>query len=328
MDASRFDTLSQRLARALSRRTLVGGSVSAALLGPLGLGEDGVAKKGKRVTSERCLAIGERCPKTLKHGKKTVKHTCEKSCCTRFSAVTLGGKRRCACVPPGESCTSGTARHCCTQTCGADGRCTGVQAPPQQTTCTGLDQACTTDAQCCTGICNVAGSTTGPRADTANKCETCRSGRAPCESGNGQCCGTRTCIDAAMATGASGFVCTSLRDEQCSPPAGATPTAQGQGTCESGADICRVTSTAADPGICCGRSGALVPGGICSGGTNAACCTGSCVERSANRFCCAPIGEDPAASGGTACARASGAINPTCCSRRCSATAGATVCGP
>jgi hypothetical protein len=241
MDPERFDTLAKTLAQAGTRRSLMGGSLGAAVLTALVLSGETLGKK--QVTAEHCLAIGEKCPKTLKHGKKKVKHTCEKRCCTRFSAVSPGGKRRCACVPPGQPCTPGTARHCCTQTCGADGLCTGVQAPPpQQTTCTGLDQVCTTDAQCCTGICNVGGSTTGPRADTANECATCRSGRAPCESGNGQCCGTRTCD-----LTPSGFVCTSLRGEQCIPPAGGTP---GRGTCQSGLDICRVTTIGGDSGIC------------------------------------------------------------------------------
>ena len=323
MDSARFDTLAKTLAQAGTRRGLMGGSLGAAVLTALVLSGETLGKK--QVTAEHCLAIGEKCPKTLKHGKKKVKHTCEKRCCTRFSAVSPGGKRRCACVPPGQSCTPGTARHCCTQTCGADGRCTGVQAPPpQQTTCTGLDQACTTNAQCCTGICNAGGSTTGPLADTANECATCLSGRATCDPNAQQCCsnsdpgffGQRSCRDA---PGPTGFVCTSVLGEECVADPATPPGEMRRGSCQEEVDRCPTDGTAGESGICCRGSGGFIALTCAPDPINPLCCSGRSRCFSDHDYCCAPSGTNPLESGGAACP-AGGGFDEACCSETCNAT--------
>ena len=72
-------------------------------------GEDSNGKR-RSARTERCLNVGEKCPKTLKHGKKKRKHTCEKGCCTRYAEIGSDGTRRCACKPTGSSCSPETAR--------------------------------------------------------------------------------------------------------------------------------------------------------------------------------------------------------------------------
>ena len=83
VDPRTFDGMIQRLSQTLSRRSLVGGSLGAAVLGAVGLGEKSQArKKGRanarkkgasnaKVKSEDKLNIGERCdPPKTRHGKK------------------------------------------------------------------------------------------------------------------------------------------------------------------------------------------------------------------------------------------------------------------
>ena len=131
MDSDQFDRLAKTLSTSGSRR----GTLGALLGGALGLlGSTPAAARRKKgrgsgVTRERCLTIGEKCPKTLKHGKKKKLHTCENNCCTRFSQPAEAGKRRCACIPEGEACTQATARNCCSQRCGTTGAFTNRCVP-------------------------------------------------------------------------------------------------------------------------------------------------------------------------------------------------------
>ena len=118
MESTRFDDLTKAIGSVTSRRTALRSALgSLVALGGMVTAE--AAKKRGRgaVTAERCLAVGERCPKTMKHGQKKVKHTCEKNCCTRHSVISADGKRRCACRETGTACTAGTARHCCSGVC-------------------------------------------------------------------------------------------------------------------------------------------------------------------------------------------------------------------
>jgi hypothetical protein len=126
MESPRFDDLAKAVGRTASRRTTARAALGS-LLALAGMAEAKAIKKGKRVRTERCLYVGEKCPKTLKHGRKKKRHTCEKSCCTRYSELSPGGKRRCACLSEGQGCTEATARHCCSQRC-SDGLC-GSAAP-------------------------------------------------------------------------------------------------------------------------------------------------------------------------------------------------------
>ena len=74
MENTRFDDLAKSVRRTASRRTTTRAALGA-LLVLAGLGEAEAAKKGQRVTAERCLYIGEKCPKTVKHGKKKKRHS-------------------------------------------------------------------------------------------------------------------------------------------------------------------------------------------------------------------------------------------------------------
>jgi hypothetical protein len=256
--------------------------------------------------AERCLAVGERCPKRLKHGKRRVRHTCNANCCTRFSALSPDGKRRCACRSEGAPCTTSTARQCCSQVC-AGGVCTG--SPPEPGDCTAQGETCTGGAAaCCTGVCNAGASTTGPLAGTANACATCLSGRATCDPNNAQCCDGRECVD--IPGNPPGQVCESATGEQCRPDPGATATDPAGGTCAfSLNDICPVPGNVGATGICCRASGSGYTGS-CD-----VCCTGECTAQP--NFCCAPAGTDPRLSGGTPCLN--NEANASCCGGACAA---------
>ncbi len=81
MDSKQFDDLVARLANGQSRRDalkgVVGGALAAVGVSSVASaqkkkGKKEVAAQGKKVRAERCLAIGEKCPKNLKHGRKKV----------------------------------------------------------------------------------------------------------------------------------------------------------------------------------------------------------------------------------------------------------------
>ena len=120
MDSKQFDELVARLASTPSRRDalkgVVGGALAAAGVSAVDDAEVQGKKGKKKVGSEHCLAVGERCspPKNLKHGKKRRVHTCN-NCCSRFSEAAEDGKRRCACRSERSQCTQN--RQCCSQRC-------------------------------------------------------------------------------------------------------------------------------------------------------------------------------------------------------------------
>src|SRR3712207_6498351 len=120
MDGSRFDSLVKTLSTPSTRRGALGGLL-AGTLGLLGMTEATARRKTARgggVTTERCLAIGEKCPKRVKHGQRKVRHTCDganntPACCTRYAETGADGQQRCACLPDGAACTQESMRHCC-----------------------------------------------------------------------------------------------------------------------------------------------------------------------------------------------------------------------
>ena len=118
MDSDRFDDLTRSFSSGASRRRLLSrlgsGLVAVLVTGRFASDE---ARATKPVRAERCLAVGEKCPKTIKHGRKQVKHSCARRCCTRYSVVSADGKRRCACREAGTACTAATARQCCSGVC-------------------------------------------------------------------------------------------------------------------------------------------------------------------------------------------------------------------
>ena len=225
MDAHGFDALTRSLLPASRRGTLrlLLGAVLGGLLplGPLPTaatkhrgkvrkkgdtnqkqkGDTGSHRKRRTATTEHCLAIGEKCPKTVKHGKKTRRHRCTRRCCTRYAVVSSDGTRRCACRPNGATCTPETARQCCSQLC-TGGVCgpSGQRVPACAETCAGCCdgrgtcQAGTVDAACGTGgaacvTCSGSGVTCGGDG-TAGVCGcTPRCGAGVCGSNAPDGCG-------------------------------------------------------------------------------------------------------------------------------------------
>jgi len=311
----------------ISRRSVVGASLATGVLGMAGVGVEALAKQGN-VTADGQLGIGARCnPPKIKHGKK---HGCNK-CRTDFSVAYTNAKgqtvRKCACKPVGQPATSNQAFQCCSGV--SDGnQCISPTGGAGQ--CVGVGTGCTTDAQCCNGICNVGGSTTGPLAGSANTCVVCKAGRATCSPvPQNPCCVdqnqnmARLCLDA---PGPTGTVCTSITGEQCDPDPAATSTAPRQGTCQRDSDRCTVAGNIGLQGVCCTASGRRTPGlsptqQVCPS-TAAGCCTGQC--NAAIDACCAPTGQNPTLSGGTACTSATPTQNFSCCSGFCTGTTAET----
>ena len=223
MDANRFDTLTRLVLTSSRRKTvrLLVGSLLGGLL-PLDLlateakkhrgkdrrkGDRSPKRRGGATKTERCLGVGERCPKTLKHGKKTVKHTCNRNCCTRYSVVSADGKRHCACREAGQACTANTARHCCSGVCDgavcAPGMAAGRPGPvgppgppgpppppvpsPFAGTCTALQDVCQQDYI--------------PNATCNNRhgcfCYSAPTGAKVCATITGECSGCTTDADCA-----------------------------------------------------------------------------------------------------------------------------------
>jgi hypothetical protein len=227
MDSKRFDRVAKSLAQAGTRRSLMSGSLGAAVLTALGLSGETLGKK--QVTAEHCLAVGETCPKTLKHGRKQAKHSCARRCCTRYSVSAANGTRRCACVPPGQPCTAGTARQCCSGVC--DGNvCAPGTAPgcgAGLTNCGGICRDLLTDEDNCGG-CGTRCS--GGRACIGGTCQaTCAAyGASACQTPTTVCgpdvvtCGgnpncfalptTSGCCACSNGAGPSHQTCTSNRD--------------------------------------------------------------------------------------------------------------------
>lgn len=166
MDPRTFDGMIRQLSRALSRRSLVGGSLGAAVLAAAGLSDDAQAKKKGK--AEACLPPGQRC------GTKKKDEPCRK-CCQGYHVVTPSGKKKCACRPDGVDCTNPS--QCCTGTC-PNGRCGAAPCLP-------AGAGCTSPSQCCVGICQ-NGRCGAP---------TCNSVNAICGINSDCCSGICGCIE-------------------------------------------------------------------------------------------------------------------------------------
>jgi len=272
VDPHRLNAMIRRLVQTHSRRSLVGGSLTASVLAALGLDQDVIARKSG-VATEACIPTGSKCPAKRRRGKHGRKLSC-KHCCQGFSIRGRKGKHKCSCKPGGQPCTAFSASDCCTGTC-QGGFCASVSLGPQ---CEADGTDCASDAECCSGICNTGGSNfTG----TADECAQCRTGRARCAADPTSCCGARTCTASDRGGANPNTRCCSLLNERCSNDSGTT------GACCTTSEGSAANATcAADatPGqnTCCVTPGEN-PGapatsciGAATGTANTACCSGTC----------------------------------------------------
>ena len=224
MDPRTFDGMVRQVSRALSRRSLIGGSLGAAVLAAVGLADDARAKK--KAQAEDCLPPGQRC------GTEKNDEPCRK-CCHRYHIVNRQGTKKCACRPDSIECSNPS--QCCTGVCNS-GRCGaapgGAVAPPSPppppppppappppppgppAPCQPAGAGCTGASQCCSGICEVG---------------LCRP--APCRAVNTNCavsldCCSGVCGCTEIFPGASTCTC---RNATCAPP---------EGACTVDADCC------------------------------------------------------------------------------------------
>jgi hypothetical protein len=246
VDPHSFDGLVRRFSRALSRRSLVGGTIGAAVLAAAGGRESGLARKGKRG------------PKTEKKIKQDDCLPQGKKCCQRYHVENDNGKKKCACRPDGFECSSGS------QCCG--GSCQGnVCQSTSSSICRGIDSPCTDSAQCCSGTCQ------------NNLCRTfpCRGIGAGCFL-NGDCCSNACgdgvcresrCNNTGGACASNGACCTNICGDGICRAAACTDLG---GVCASSGQCC---SNACGDGVC--QPGACgTVGQTCSIGSN--CCSGNC----------------------------------------------------
>ena len=133
MDPNRFDDVTRRLARMLSRRSLVEGSAGVSLAGLFGVAQETLARRkrarnrrqrrgtdrdrilragARDIRAEACTPNGKPCGKAKK-GKKL--KSCS-LCCSGFNITTRSKKKKCACRPDGQRCTEDA--HCCAGICG------------------------------------------------------------------------------------------------------------------------------------------------------------------------------------------------------------------
>lgn len=145
MDPRTFDGMIRQLSRALSRRSLVGGSLGAAVLTAVGLVGDTHAKKSR---AEDCLPPGQRC------GTRKKDPPCRK-CCQGYHVENSNGAKKCACRPNGVECNNSS--QCCAGTCEG-----GLCRPGTPAPCVPAGSGCTNPTQCCTGICEVGVCRTAP----------------------------------------------------------------------------------------------------------------------------------------------------------------------
>ena len=317
MDPLTFDRMIQRLSGALSRRSLVGGSLSAALLEVVRPGNEVQAKK--RVRAERCLAVGERCPKRVKHGKKKPKHTCDDDCCTRYSVRSAKGKRRCACREGGEPCTASTARQCCS------GECQGTGCAPLRATAAPPPPVC--PAVCPT--CQTCNTTTGRcEADPAFLGQLCGAPGQVCQA-NGTC----TCDDDSCP---AGQVCNGLAC--CTPDSNATTCA---GKCGTVQNNCRQTINCT--ALCTGSGKVCIGLACCTPDPDTTTCAGQCgtVQNNCRQTidctalcggCCTGDGRCQPGTGNAACGPVGGTCDicaaPDVCFNRDCCTPVNPTCGP
>ena len=275
MDDSRFDTLVKTFSTPDTRRgtlrfllgavlggLLPGDSLSTAARkqrgkgrkkgdrSPKQQGDTGAQRQRGIARTERCLFVGERCPKRLEHGKQQKRHSCERGCCTGYAAVASDGKRRCACKPNGAPCTQETARQCCAQVCTGAVCGTGGQPAP-----VAPPRGC---AETCAGCCDTSGTCQAGTTDAAcgtggTACVACRGTGVTCGGGDPGTPGICGCTPTTCA--AEGAECGSI-------PNGCGETLEC-GTCSNPTPICvGTTCTACSPDNPC-PAGQLCDGGAC-----------------------------------------------------------------
>lgn len=167
MDPRSFDRMIRRLSPVFSRRSLVGGSLGAAALATIGLGDDTIAQ---RANSEACLPANTRCGYTKKRKNGTKERIKCSKCCQRYVQVNARGRKKCSCRPNTVGCSTGS--QCCSGFCG-DNVC-------QESPCPQIGESCSEpEAYCCfeTGRCNNAG-----------VCVRCLSEGEPCTRTDDVCC--------------------------------------------------------------------------------------------------------------------------------------------
>src|SRR4051812_5846155 len=234
-----FDGMTQRLASALSRRSLVGGSVGASVLAAVGLGQTALAKrKRQRIGTEACISSGKKCPSKKPRGKKGKKLSCDQCCEGRSVTVTNSkGKQvqKCGCVQTGSACTTET--ECCSNFC-ANGFCQIAPCAALGETCSPIGGAglfccanapagavstvyCDQVTPTSPGTCKVCATTGGacdpshislqccltdfclPSGATTGSCTACKAAGAACDPSllQPQCCGPTPCIPSGPTTG-------------------------------------------------------------------------------------------------------------------------------
>ena len=218
MDPHQFDGMILKLSGALSRRSLVGGSLAAALLGVVGLDDDGLAKKrGRgdgRLQVEACISTGKKCPAKKPRGKKGKQLSCN-DCCQRRTTTNANGKTICYCAQTGTACTQ--TRECCDGTC-TGGVCrsgagpgaaaapagpvgpAGPAGPVEPPGCPGLGMTCSTPpgTPCCPdsdpAIVCAGGSTRNRTCQNCNQPATVEGALCQEPRGNQCCGGSPTCF--------------------------------------------------------------------------------------------------------------------------------------
>jgi hypothetical protein len=180
VDPRTFDGMIRRLSGSLSRRSLVGGSIGASLLGVLGLGDEEGLARSKRVRAEACIPTGKKCPSVKPRGKKKKQLGCNKCC--QHHVDTSGPKNKCACTPDFFACTQ--SAHCCS------GGCTDGVCAKRAVECAEIGASCAANAECCSQLCNL-----GAAGDVANECVTCLTFGATCDPSIAEnlCCDGLTC---------------------------------------------------------------------------------------------------------------------------------------
>jgi hypothetical protein len=204
----------QRWSGALSRRSLVGGSLGASVLAAVGLGAETSARSEKnRVGAQACIASGKKCPSKKPRGKKKKKLGCNQCCEGRSVTVTNSkGKQvqKCGCHQMGTACTTET--ECCSNVC-ANGFC---QIAP----CAALGQPCAFQPGFGSNVCCLNGPLSGTNAvfctqslmpgappTTPGTCVACVPAGGACNIAldpTQQCCGANVCIDEGPGAGTCG----------------------------------------------------------------------------------------------------------------------------
>jgi hypothetical protein len=199
VDPRSFDSLVTKLGRALTRRSLVGGSLGASVLAALGMRTEvsGQQSASRKVRAQECVPQNRLCGCRGKKGKKGKGNDhcrpCSECCHNYFTKV--GNHKRCACKPVLTEC--GNDSQCCSQIC-RNGVC---QVGP----CAAVGEACDRNVlatQCCIvpgdsannyAFCHTV--TTAP----AGTCVQCLPNGSTCNPDDDLCChicnpGTSTCV--------------------------------------------------------------------------------------------------------------------------------------